>query len=827
MRSLLIAIVVLAGSPAAALAAPSVTISSAPAASVVSTEATFTFAVAGTTGPLTVQCALDGVISADCTSPKAYAGLGIGDHVFEVTVRESRTGTGAGARHAWSIVAAGTGPSPPDPTSPLVPLTDPALPVPAAQLDLDADRVPDADDPCPAGSRGRASIVRGCSMTDALARPHVLLGPLAEKVARARSSLNRFSGLRTEGARAGLLLGRGLQMSTLALARLDEGSPCAARAPAARALVLARRAAGGLGHAQARLVRRVTRRQRGGDGSDVGARDSQILAARVSLALVRDAVASLVRLRGALGALCSSAAPRTVSGRVAVLDDAAQTARLEGGRVVHLGALQRESAIAKGVRVTAKGQRLQAAVLAQDVSSAGVTKLPAGFTFKGCLDLRVAPDQLPVGKVLHDIGGYSEGLVVHLEQASRLGVEAPATPCPPKIGPQTLHYGMTIILKYTRTGGGTTTAVLAQSLEPGPLRVALPADVSPKKPATLIAKVRARRCTPKFPAGIEELPNTEVCDAPKTIDTMSYVARVHEPGYYGQVFYDPNIFAIEDDDLAGFAPATINDFQPLHSIASDGYVIEGLGHPAVAGPDSSSVVVIPFGGTFAVRSAFGSYAPPDEAFTGPAGGLLKARIHGTRNGHPFWYSIERDWVTTDATTLCSPINSFYRFPWAKDKAITMGQGNNGSLTHNGAQQFAFDFRHPPLTPIHAARGGRVISVVENLSKTSDPNAVKAGLIPAAPANALVVLHMDGTLSAYFHMVKNGVVPAVGDTVHRGDVVAYSGNTGNSTNPHLHFHAVTQIDTDTHPIRFDGFSLSQPGGTCFVPVKGEILISTNG
>jgi hypothetical protein len=43
---------------------------------------------------------------------------------------------------------------------------------------------------------------------------------------------------------------------------------------------------------------------------------------------------------------------------------------------------------------------------------------------------------------------------------------------------------------------------------------------------------------------------------------------------------------------------------------------------------------------------------------------------------------------------------------------------------------------------------------------------------------------DGTRAIYGHM--NEVKAHVGDKIHAGDIVGLSGNTGNSTGPHLHF-----------------------------------------
>ncbi len=54
------------------------------------------------------------------------------------------------------------------------------------------------------------------------------------------------------------------------------------------------------------------------------------------------------------------------------------------------------------------------------------------------------------------------------------------------------------------------------------------------------------------------------------------------------------------------------------------------------------------------------------------------------------------------------------------------------------------------------------------------------------ANFITIKHNDGTYGKYVHLKQNGVEVQVGDIVQRGDFLGYSGHTGFTNGPHLHF-----------------------------------------
>ncbi|MFD5328784.1 MULTISPECIES: M23 family metallopeptidase [unclassified Streptomyces] len=84
-----------------------------------------------------------------------------------------------------------------------------------------------------------------------------------------------------------------------------------------------------------------------------------------------------------------------------------------------------------------------------------------------------------------------------------------------------------------------------------------------------------------------------------------------------------------------------------------------------------------------------------------------------------------------------------------------------------------DFAVPVGTPVKAAGAGTVVK--------AGPNGGGDG---PAYGNAIVVKHANGTYSQYAHLSKIKV--NIGQKVAAGQQIALSGNTGNSSGPHLHF-----------------------------------------
>ena len=120
----------------------------------------------------------------------------------------------------------------------------------------------------------------------------------------------------------------------------------------------------------------------------------------------------------------------------------------------------------------------------------------------------------------------------------------------------------------------------------------------------------------------------------------------------------------------------------------------------------------------------------------------------------------------------------YALPYDTGKTFRVIQGYFSRCTHK--ERAALDFNMKKGTRILAAREGVVIRVKEDGTR----GGLKKKYRPHG--NNIVIEHPDGSRAGYWHLQHNGAVVNVGDTVKKGQLIAYSGKTGYALVPHLHF-----------------------------------------
>lgn len=147
------------------------------------------------------------------------------------------------------------------------------------------------------------------------------------------------------------------------------------------------------------------------------------------------------------------------------------------------------------------------------------------------------------------------------------------------------------------------------------------------------------------------------------------------------------------------------------------------------------------------------------------------------------------------TALADAEEVLYRLPWPEGLSFMFIQAPGGRITSHFTRStlYAVDIGMPEGMPVLAARDG-IIEALEarhGASPLEDPLTFEG--------NFVRVRHADGTAAIYAHLRHQGVAVAVRQAVKAGELLAYSGSTGDVLEPHLHF-AVLREDASM-PVRF--------------------------
>ncbi|SCL17618.1 Peptidase family M23 [Micromonospora pallida] len=131
-------------------------------------------------------------------------------------------------------------------------------------------------------------------------------------------------------------------------------------------------------------------------------------------------------------------------------------------------------------------------------------------------------------------------------------------------------------------------------------------------------------------------------------------------------------------------------------------------------------------------------------------------------------------LTLTGATPASAANYYYELPYPAGESYLVTQGPGGSFSHTDAyNRYAWDFGLPANYEVSASQAGTII--YSNWSPYWQ-NGIE-----------VIIRHSNGTCTHYAHL--NRALYNAGTWVPQGRIVGWSGSTGASTAPHLHFQVI--------------------------------------
>jgi murein DD-endopeptidase MepM/ murein hydrolase activator NlpD len=211
------------------------------------------------------------------------------------------------------------------------------------------------------------------------------------------------------------------------------------------------------------------------------------------------------------------------------------------------------------------------------------------------------------------------------------------------------------------------------------------------------------------------------------------------------------------------------------------------------------------------------------AFNG-ARDTLRVRVHGNANGraaefagsipiksefakNKYIFPLRGVWYAGWGASF----HTGHRWAIPEEFALDIAKLGGDGLTHKGVGT-RFDDYYAYGADVLAAADGRVTSATndqqEDSSAMQRPNETQEAYfarlqkeqgarlakgLTAITGNDVMIDHGKNEYSLYAHLQPGSVGVHVGDQVKAGDVIGKLGSSGNSTEPHLHFHVCDKSD----------------------------------
>jgi len=215
------------------------------------------------------------------------------------------------------------------------------------------------------------------------------------------------------------------------------------------------------------------------------------------------------------------------------------------------------------------------------------------------------------------------------------------------------------------------------------------------------------------------------------------------------------------------------------------------------------------------NNAISSPALPKRFIIPPGQSKTLFQITGINRYKPWRYSLKYRYVIGSSIAY-HDASAVYLPPFEEHSNILISQAFDGQFSHTDKQnKYAVDLMMPVHTPVHAARDGIVIEVNNDFFQGGTKQAYKSR------ANSIRILHADGSMAVYAHLALETAQVYPGLKVYAGQLIGYSGNTGFSSGPHLHF--AVQLNKGMELVSIP-FKFTASDGRVNTPVADTFLIN---
>ena len=123
--------------------------------------------------------------------------------------------------------------------------------------------------------------------------------------------------------------------------------------------------------------------------------------------------------------------------------------------------------------------------------------------------------------------------------------------------------------------------------------------------------------------------------------------------------------------------------------------------------------------------------------------------------------------------------------------------------------------------LYAPGSGQVVemenTIAENIPGETNTNQLFG--------NYVILDHGNGEFSVLAHFIKNSIIVNIGNLVSKGQVIGLCGNSGNSTEPHLHYHLQNKPSIgqgEGLPAQFRNYYANDTFVSAGEPLKGQTI-----